>query len=380
MKRKVERMKKIREKKKKMRRAAAAAAAAVMLFGMAGCGGNSGLSEEELSIYDNTKIILHGLKETDIEVSVAELKAMESVTEKAEAKRSNGDKVSVKATGPLLDTLVKAYGGDTADFSTVRFRAGDGYSVAMTSGMIEDSDVIVSYYDNGAPHEPENGPVRIVVPGQRAMYWVRMLTQIDFETEASALTPESLILLDTALPELDDENIERNGAAMQAVRTSALISEYSDIDDNTVYNVYMTASDGLNKNETKENFLNNYIRTSGENSPEFTGPELPDGMTVNGLMKINYGSTAFLSMAQLYEKDGTATGEGVPFSALLKAVGNMTSDEYRITDAEGNSAGYTLEELSDAVFILNSDGSVTFDPAVFGGVKMEGVLRIDAQY
>ncbi len=192
------------------------------VLGMAGCGSPE-VTKEALSADDDTQIVLHGLSGEDISVSVAELKELDSVTKKAEATRSNGEHLSVKATGPLLQTLVAKYGADLEDYSTVRFHAGDGYSIAMPSNIIQNDDIILSYYDNGVPHTAENGPVRVVVPGERAMYWVRMLTQIDFETEASAQTPEHLVFLDAALPQLEVQNVERADSQFDAVTATFIM-------------------------------------------------------------------------------------------------------------------------------------------------------------
>ena len=258
-----------------------AAVLAVMLLSAAAvsftaCGGPD-LSAEELAVNDDAVITLHGLEEEDIEISVAELKELDSVTEKAEATRSNGEVVSVDATGPLLDTILEKYGAEKSDFNTIRFYAEDGYSIAMPSDIIEDSDIIIAYYDGGAPITDENGPVRVGVTGQRAMYWVRMLTRIDFETgTSSAMTPSELVMLDSALPQLTEQSITVKGEQIYAVSTYDLISAYGDINDNTIWNAYLKATDGLSKNETKQNFIKSYIRTSGEGSPEFTGPDLPE--------------------------------------------------------------------------------------------------------
>ncbi len=347
-----------------------------LIFGLSACGGSS-LSEEELSVNDNATITLHGLSEEDIQVSVSELKDLKSVTKKAEATRSNGQVISVKVTGPLLKTLLDKYGAEKGDFNTIRFYAKDGYSIAMPSDIIENDDIIIAYYDGGAPIGGEDGPVRVVVPGQRAMYWVRMLTQIDFESEASALTPSNLIFLDEALPQLSEESIKIGDQDVSVVKTQDLISAFADADDNTIYNVYMTASDGLSKNETKTNFIKEYIRVSGDGAPEFTGPALPEGMTVKGMVTLHYGDTAFLSLSQYAEAEEIAAGEKILFSDVIKKIGTMTSDTYRFIDKDGNSSQYSFDELSGASLIYGSSG-VSFDPGNGKDGVISGLLKVEA--
>lgn len=364
------------KEKKKIRVPAVCVILFCMILGFSACGG-SNLSEEELSVNDNATITLHGLDDEDIQVSVSELKELKSVTKKAEATRSNGQVVSVKATGPLLETLLEKYGVQKEDFNTIRFYAGDGYSIAMPSTIIENDDIIIAYYDGGAPIGDEDGPVRVVVPGQRAMYWVRMLTQIDFESEASAVTPSSLVFLDAALPQLSAESIKVGEQDVSAVKTQDLISAFADIDDNTIYNVYMTASDGLSKNETRANFMKEYIRVSGDGAPEFTGPALPEGMTVKGMVTLHYGDTAFLSLSQYAEMEKMTEGEKLLFSDVIKKIGTMTSDTYRFIDKDGNSSQYAFDELSGASLTYSSSG-VSFDPGNGKDGVISNLLKIEA--
>lgn len=355
--------------------------ALILTMGLSACGeGGSDLSAGELEAIDNTTITLHGLEDKDIEISVAQLKELDSETEKAEATRSNGDTVSVKATGPLLDTLLEEYGVDKSDFNTIRFYAADGYSIAMPSSFVEENDIIIAYYDKGKPFSEEDGPVRVIVPGQRAMYWVRMLTRIDFETEASAMAASELVFLDTALPQLQTETITRQGVSMTAVKNRDLIAAYADADDNTVYNVYLKASDGLSKNETKANFIKSYLRVEGEGAPEFTGPELPDGMTVNGMVSVNYKDTAFLSLAQYLRSESAANVQDgkIPFSDVIKFIGSMTSDTYRFIGLDGTEAEYSFDDLSGAYLQLDSSGNAVFHPGTEAGSPIEKILRIEA--
>ncbi len=326
------------------------------------CGGGT---PTVTSADDEAVVSLVGLEDQPITVSVAELKEMKSVTKKAEAVRSNGQKVSVKATGPLLETVLEKYGKNKSDYNTIRFNASDGYSSAMPSDIVENDDIILAYYDKGKPFSSKDGPVRVVVPGQRAMYWVRMLNEISFETEAGAETPSGLVMLDTALSELPADDVDIKGETVSAVKTDDLIAAYADINDNTVMNVYMKASDGLSKNETKDNFMGAYLRVSGDDTPEFTGPDMADGMTVRGLVTINYGDTAFVKI-----EDSAA------FSDLLKDPGMVQTDEYTVTTTAGNAQTFEAADLASALLTLNDDGTITLDPG--DGTYLDGVLRIEA--
>lgn len=352
-------------------------ALAILLCGCsAGPAGGQGAGGAGAEAPENAQILLRGLGDQDITVTLEELMELESVTEKAEAPRSNGQIVSVKAEGPLLDTLMAKYGKSKSDYSTIRFYAADGYSIAMPSEVIEKDDIIIAYKDDGKWIGQEDGPLRVVVPGERAMYWVRMLSQIDFENGESAQTPEKLIILDTALPAMKTKKIEINGASVTAAAAEQLIAAYGDINDNTIRNVFMKASDGLSKNETRDNFMANYIRIGEDGTLEFTGQGLPEGMTVQGLMTVNYGDTAFVSMKQYADSLGIAPGQEIPASSVLRDMDMANYEEFEFEGIDGSSIEIRASEMAN-MSLLYDGSSVCL--AEEGMIIIRNLLEIEAE-
>lgn len=351
--------------------------------------GNSG-SAAGAGADDNWTIDLTGLKDGDKSITLGELKKLDSVTERAEANRSNGEKVKIKATGPLFSTVLDELGVDISEYNTVRFNADDGYSIAVPPDVLKNSDIIIAYEDGGKPLPEEDGPVRSVIVGQRAMYWVRMLRSIDFESDAGVQVADKVVFLDTVLnnaqsiSELQKETVDINGTSEECVSTSRLVAKYADINDNTVRNVYMNASDGLSKNEKKDNFLGKYLTVSGENAPEFNAPGLQEGMSVKGLLTINYGDTAFFSAAQGMKCMGLTEADGhdaLPLSGVLRKIGSLSTDVYRFTDMSGKTYEFTADELVDpCVYLSQSDGSAVFSAGTSGsfGVTIDGLVSIEA--
>lgn len=345
---------------------------------------------DDLSKYDSSCIVLNGIASSDMKVTFSELRELDSVSRKAKAERSNGERVSVNATGPLLETLMKEYGANLDEYNMVRFNAADGYSIAVTSDIFKNKEIILAYLDDGHPLSDKDGPVRVVVPGERAMYWVRMLESIEFEKNNDSQVADKVIILDTVFDILQTSSEEKvSGDGGKLIRTDALIAKYGNINDNTVRNVYISASDGLSKIEAKDNFLGRYIDFTEEDSPSFTGEDLPEGMSVREILTINYGNTAFFSVGSGLESMGvTKAGdmEGIPFSSLIKKIGSMASDTYLFTDMHGNTKKYIAEELSEAV-IGKKGGIVVFSPdgkagnafGAAGGKVIEGLLSIEAE-
>ncbi|MGI5825591.1 MAG: molybdopterin-dependent oxidoreductase [Bacillota bacterium] len=342
------------------------------LLALTGCGGD----EVDLSVNDDAKLLIHGLSSEDFEISLAELKEYESVTESATASRYNGEEVKVKLTGTLLSTLLEDYGYKQTDFKAIRFYGSDGYSIALGSDILANDEIIIGYYDDGKPIDSENGPFRSIVVGERAMYWVRMLNQIDFETGEGAEEANKVIFLDEAAKAIGTSAY--NGTSDQAVTAKALVDEYAAADG--VEKVYLLATDGLSKDELASNFLSAYIKTTGENSPMFTAPDLPEGMHVNGLIAAHYGKTAFFSLKAALET-GDLTGydqyDGVAFSSILKKIGSMGADAYKITDINGNSVTYEFTQLGSSLFFLDEKGEVVFVPGVGEDQPVTGVISIE---
>ncbi|MDN5849854.1 MAG: molybdopterin-dependent oxidoreductase, partial [Nitrococcus sp.] len=86
----------------------------------------------------------------------------------------------------LRDVLDKA--GLASDALQVRFNGADGPPMSQTPDfmkslnvdMARSEDVLIAYEMNGAPLPLLNGyPVRLVVPGWYATYWVKMLADIE---------------------------------------------------------------------------------------------------------------------------------------------------------------------------------------------------------
>jgi hypothetical protein len=60
----------------------------------------TGLNAVAPGPFDGEKIVVHGLKDQDFEITLGDLKKLTAVTRHGEATRANGEKVSVEATGP----------------------------------------------------------------------------------------------------------------------------------------------------------------------------------------------------------------------------------------------------------------------------------------
>jgi hypothetical protein len=310
-------------------------------------------SPSELAYLDE-EITINGVSDEPIILTVSDLLDLESVKEKAEATRSNGDIVKITAVGPLLDTFLEKYGKSQTDFSAVRFYATDGYAIALPKEMLESRNVILAYMDGSYAFDEHSLPLRVVIPGERAMYWARNVNRIDFEAEGESSSTQKVVFLDAALPDLKGEFSEEEGGDI--VSTKILTDKYGI----GAGSLTMSASDGLTKNETLENFLKGYIKYTGEKIPMFCSPDLPEGMNLETIVFIRTGNVLYYSLDQAKtilreatSSDGKVKGLGI--TEMMKGNSLEIASSYELTSRDGKTTSFFEHGLVGGVFVKDGD-------------------------
>jgi len=341
----------------------------------------AGLTAGGTGPFDGEKIVVHGLKDQDFEITQGDLKNLTAVTRYGEATRANGEKVSVEATGPLLDTFLQQYGKTQNDFSRIRFIAKDKYSIAVPHDILVNRQIILSYINDGKPLEDDWQPIRIVIPGERSMYWVRGMIRMDFETGDSQKPVNKVVFLETAVGNLPQEDYQYFDSTDKAVKTKDLITKYADINDNAVVNVLMKAGDGLQKNETRANFLESYIKMTGKEAPKFIAPQLPEGMHIRDLLSIIYGQTAIFDYTEgitCLPKQTVEGKEGIALSQIIKQTGLAGGSRYKFTGADGKSVELATDYLGNGLIYQNARGVLVFiSPGASGNNSVDNLLSIE---
>lgn len=332
----------------------------IMMLALIGCGEKTETAAD-LAAEDAQEIFITGLTESDYPITVGELKKLPVITEKAQAAKSNGEVEKIKATGCLLEDVLQQQGKSIKDYNTIRFSARDGYSIAVSSDILENRSIILAYQIDGKSPDEENQPIRVVIPGERAMYWVRMLDRIQLETGVEQTPIKKVILLETAVTALPQEDYQDFDSTDKAIKTKDLILTYAEGEQ--AKNIFIKASDGLNKNETESNFLSAYIKITGNEAPKFLAPHLPQGMHVRDLLCINYGETSFLVYFQSKQILSPQTVEGISgiaFSDVVKQTGLSQAAKYKFSSLDGQSLELTVHELGNALIHENSQGDLAF--------------------
>lgn len=143
-----------------------------------GCGN----PEIDLTTYGSETLTLIGLNDDDesqsVTMTITELQSLTCVTITT---KSTSDKIgNVKATGPLLETVLEKYGVSLNEFKEIIITAKDGYEIVLNQPFISDNQLILAFGVDGEPLSEDEAPLRLIVPESDSAYWIRMIESIEF--------------------------------------------------------------------------------------------------------------------------------------------------------------------------------------------------------
>ncbi len=290
------------------------------------------------------EIVLAGLAQGEQTVTLHDIKALEPYEGHVAGKDSQGGTVAFDIKGAQLSELLALYGLEQADLSGIRLTASDGYSIEIPHDILAQRDVILAYETDGAPLDKDNAPVHVFIPGERAMYWVRMLSEIDvIETEPGEAVSK-ISIMEALFDEDDYTAFEMDGQTYAALDTRLILDTASHTDT-----VRMTAADGLEKNETPENFYKGVIQMEGPDAPKFASDKLPVGMSVKKLRIIQSGGQAFYFLS-------SAAAEPVSIEKIVRDCGLVPAEDVLLRFDDGSEKVASPEELK--TFAVESCGEV----------------------
>lgn len=318
----------------------------------------AGVIEEEASMgytYDGS-LKFSGV-DGDFEVAYNDiLSSSDAVTTNVHHISSSGEEFDDEVTGVLLDAILAEHGLSQKDFTSIRLIAGDGYEITVPAEVITEHDIILAYEFNGEGLEEKKQPLRAAIDGVRSMYFVSNLVEISFSNEAVAETKNenNLVMLETAVNELDSEEYVYYDSTDMAVTVADLLQSVgSESEDD----LFFVAADGYEKAETMAVFKEGYIKFTGEDAPMFLDPDIQKGMYIKSIMKAEAGDITFVSVASAM----TALGQtevngktGVAMTAFFEMVG-VDAESYIITATDGYQMEIGKDSLADGVFYVHDE-------------------------
>ena len=237
---------------------------------------------------DGAEIVFTGLPGGDFILTGAQLKAFGVTELDALSVNSKGTEKTVHAKGVLLETILQSRGLSQKDFGSVTAAASDGYTITLPDRILQGRDILIAFETDG-----EEIPLRFVVPGERAMYWVKLVSSIAFEAQTQPVPVTREIPLGELLAPLlgQAEDYEYKGAVCRALPI-ALLLEALGMEPDALEADFVTiiSADGLTKTEKYDTFALQVLVLEGTpDAPLYTGPDLPEGMRVKNVSSLQIG-------------------------------------------------------------------------------------------
>lgn len=304
-------------------------------------------------------ITLVGMGGGDIKVTMDEIKKMKLVNKDSISISSSGEETEQNVIGGLLEELLEKHGVSQTEVSSIRVTAVDGYSMEIPPEIFKNRDIILAHEIDGEPLFEENKPIRIIIPEERAMYWVRGVSMIEVaegETAAGEQV-EKVLIFDSAISNLDKQDYEHYESKDKAIKISDLLNEFVPEGEEQVS---IKAADGFQRNETKETFKSAFIKITGKESPMFLSPDLPKGMHVKSILWFSSEKVAFLTMdkaLETYSKSTQGDIEGISLKEALEDIGLKKGDTYIFTASDEYSVEISKDDINKGMLYKMDDGS-----------------------
>ncbi|MFO7928746.1 MAG: molybdopterin-dependent oxidoreductase [Candidatus Humimicrobiaceae bacterium] len=314
----------------------------------------SGCSSDEIK--SGEKLTISGFGE-EIELSLGEIKKFDEVNLEVDSINSDDEKERRKVKGVLLEDIIGSYfEKGMKDVASLRFYAGDGYSVEIPGEVLESEKIILAYGMDGKPLKEWEKPLRSVVTNQRTMYWVKNLVKVGLNQQEVSLIPDRIIFIDTLVKNVPAFEYEYYGHADEAVKVDDLLCDFNfrDLSEN----VAIKSSDGLEKSEEEGIFNSGAIKIDGSGSPAFLSDSLPRGMWVKNILWFRYERTTYFSCQEgleYFKKSKVGRKEGIAMGDVFKEVGLGEADSYSFTASDGFKLNIQAEDIGQALIYFNQD-------------------------
>lgn len=318
-------------------------------------------------------ITIVGLANDEVVINGAELKSMEAVERKAVSIDSKGEKSETAAKGVLLSSILKEHNASMEQFNSLVATASDGYSVEIPAEILHKRDVVIAYEINGEPVD-----LRIVVPDERAMYWVKFISKIEMMREIKNSEATKAVILETAVSQLKLEDYKYYDSQDKAVSIDSILEKYFTDKSDFV----QLEADDMKKNEKYSVFSGQYIKISGDDAPMFVGPDLPEGMRVKNLIYAKVGTQAIFSMCGAESKFAKRIISGatvIDLASALEYMGFKKADSYIFTGTDGYNVMIKAKDIEKGTLSLDGDIVTVKFTGMTSNTTVKQLITIEAK-
>ena len=273
----------------------------------------------------------------DISITSENIKTYPEVSRTTSSTSSSGEVKKHSLKGVLLNDILKEKSISQKYYKSIRAIASDNYEIDIPKDILNNREVIIAYEIDG---EPLKNELRIVVPEERSMYWVKNLSQLKLisDTEIKRELSE-MIFLEGLCKKVSTELIDYYGNEDKAIKVSELLKQ---LEINTDKDITFTATENFKSVKNWKTFHSGKIKITGEDAPLFIVPELPVGMRVKSVSSILFDKYIIISKIDNYEKNSLKIND------LFMKYGFKDSSQYIIVDEDGTEKQFTGDEIKAA--------------------------------
>lgn len=336
---------------------------------------------KELWTDETETFFINGGKKGKIQISMDELKKLPTVKSKCILKKSTGTEIEMTAEGPTLDAVLKHFGDELSTYKGMGITGRDGYYALVSKDILDQRKIILAYKIDGKPISEEEKPIRIVIPEEMGVYWVKLVGSIDLYEDIAKKDIQSIKMFDPLTKDIKPYMYEYYGSKDESIEIGKILRELENVNPKGFFT--MVSSDGLIKNETIAIVLQRYyIKTTGKNAPMNIAPNFKLGMNVKNMAYFSTTEDVVIfpqEMMKLTQMKKIQGYEGMPLDEIMSNVGLMDMDQksFELVGADGQKINISGEKANEC--ILNyKDKTVTAMWNTKDGVKiLEDLLEVN---
>lgn len=344
---------------------------------LSGCGREKDESTKEGPAAGGLTISFSG---TDILIDTDVLKQFSEVDREVPAISDDGEPITRRVKGYLLDDILKEYTDlSRGKLEGIKFIAGDGYKVEVAAEILRNEEIILAYEIDGEPLEDWEKPLRSVVPGEFTLYWVKNLVKIELVTERDMEEITRIVFIDSLDKIISTLDYEYHGEPDKVLRLGDIAEGMSDVEDTDI--VLIKSIDGLEKREDYRTFLDAFLKIDGPDSPAFLSEDIPEGMWVKDIHYFLFGRTAYFSVGTGFKIMEIAADGGENYLKLgdiFEVCGIIDSESYLIRAIDGYSLEVDKESIKEGLINFDDDENISihFD-SLLGKTPVKYLLMIE---
>lgn len=316
---------------------------------------------QEMWEKDENSFLISWPENRSLRINVEELEDYPQITVDTILHKTTGIKINTRATGPLLKDILEKNGVDINAYEAIGITGRDNYYAMISKEIIQNRDIILATEIDGKELPREEKPIRIVVPDEMGVYWVKMVSKIDLYKQISPKDIQNVHIFDALTKDIEPYYYEYYGSKDKSFLVGKILFKFTYVDPNGFFT--MVGSDGLVKNETINVVRDRYyIKSEGENAPMNISPAFKLGMNVK---EMSHFSTTMDSvifpkvMMKVLGHETIPQGKGVKLKEALEAAGMILDegDKFIILDSSGKEYSLSIDEIESSFLMPFDNGA-----------------------